>query len=477
MRALIILIVSATVCASTSALAQTRELDEAANRSLVRIAGDLYRFSSGNQRSLVLVTRDGIVVVDPLGLYAASWLNKELQTRFPDTRVRYVILTHHHAERAGGGGLLKPETVVAHDNFRAGLSQSSIFASDDYRYVRTPQITFRNRHTIELGGHRIELIHTGPFHSRDSIAVVFTEERILLVSDPPPVNKVPFAIGRLNAANVVTWLNAIARAGVDTVMFGDGTMMTRDAIAGLAAYLSQMRSAVLAGYERGDSLDKTLATVRLEGHRMSPHYAGREQQIADIYRQVRFVRGDIVLSGIANHLPEREPAFCAGFDHCESGGVVPAGTVAGLISFGRRFGFQVEFAISDQFWSSRAKPLYDEESVMRPFLSSGIARYNVTRSRTVSLLAGVTRFHGDVKGVDRVPGLFTPAGGRHRIDYSDVRTGFTGGLEFSQRLGALRLVVPLRVTYINGTRPSFWPSPLNASAGAGLAIPLFRVLE
>jgi len=133
--------------------------------------------------------------------------------------------------------------------------------------------------------------------------------------------------------------------------------------------------------------------------------------------------------------------------------------------------------ISDQFWSSRAKPLYDEETVLRPFLTSGLVRFNVTRSRTISLLAGVARLSGDVKGVDRVSGVFTPNGGRHRIQGSDVRKGFTGGLEFSQRLGALRLVVPLRVTYFNATRPEFWPSQLNASAGVGLAIPLFRVLE
>jgi len=476
MRALIILIVSAA-CASTPALAQTRELDEAANRQLVRVTGDLYRFNNGNQQSLLLVTRDGILVVDPLGLYAASWLNKELQTRFPNTRVRYAVLTHHHAERAGGAGLLKPETVVAHESFAAALSDSSRYSSTDYQYVRGPQTTFRDRHTIEIGGHRLELIHTGPFHSRDSIAVIFTQERVLFAADAPPAGNVPFAFGRLSAANVVTWLNAIARADVDTVMFGDGTTMPRAEIASLAAYLSKMRGAVLAGYERGHSVEKTLATVRLEGHRTSPHYAGREQQITDMYRQVRFVRGDVILSGIANALAERDSQFCAGYDHCESGGVVPAGTAAGLVSFGRRFGVQVEFVISDQFWSSRAKPLYDEETVLRPFLTSGLVRFNVTRSRTISLLAGVARLSGDVKGVDRVSGVFTPNGGRHRIQGSDVRKGFTGGLEFSQRLGALRLVVPLRVTYFNATRPEFWPSQLNASAGVGLAIPLFRVLE
>src|SRR5687768_16529237 len=112
MRTLAILSLTATARAATPALAQTPELDAAADRAIVNVAGDLYQFRSGKQYSLFLVTRDGIVVVDPLGLYAASWLNKELQTRFPNNRVRYVVLTHHHAERAGGAGALKPETIV-----------------------------------------------------------------------------------------------------------------------------------------------------------------------------------------------------------------------------------------------------------------------------------------------------------------------------------------------------------------------------
>ena len=156
---------------------------------------------------------------------------------------------------------------------------------------------------------------------------------------------------------------------------------------------------------------------------------------------------------------------------------MPAGAAAALVSFGRRLGFQVEFAVSEQFWSSRARPLYDEETVMRPFLASGLVRFNVTRSRNISLLAGVARWNGDVKGVERVSGIFTPAGGRHRVQDTDSRKGVTGGLEFSQRMGALRVVVPLRVTYFNGARPEFWPGRLNATAGVGLAIPLFRILE
>jgi hypothetical protein len=441
MRTLVIFLAAAMVCTPAPALAQTPELDAAADRAIIQVAGDLYRFRSGSQHSLFLVTRDGIVVVDPLGLYAASWLNQELRARFPNTRVRYVVLTHHHAERAGGAGVLKPERIVAHESFRSALSDTSSRISVDYRYVIAPQTTFQDRHTITVGGQTIDLIHA------------------------------------LRSSDLVRWLGAIAGADADTVMFGDGTTMTRDRLAALAEYFGAMRSAVLDGYDRGRSLGSTIDTVRLEAHRTSAHYAGRTQQITDMYRQVRFRRGDIILSGIANYLPEQDSEFCSGYQQCASGGIVPAGTASASLSLGRRFGIQVEVALSEQFYSSRAKPLYDEETALRLFMPSVLMRFNLTRSRSVSLLAGVTSIFGDVKGLDRVQGVFIPTGGRHAIAEADRRTGFTGGLELSQRVGAVRLVVPLRVTSITGDRPDFWPGRLNASAGLGLAIPFFRVLE
>lgn len=477
MRGLIVLLLTAIACTPESVLAQTPELEAAADREIVHIAGDLYRFRSGKQHSVFLVTRDGIVVVDPLGLYTASWLNGQLQKRFPDARVRHVVLTHHHAERAGGAGVFKPEVILAHESFRDALSDTSGRSSADYRYVMRPQLTFDDRHTLEAGGKSIDLIHTGPFHSRDMIAVGFRQERFAFVADPPPVAGVPFAFGSLRAFEVVRWLEAVASAGCDTIMFGDGTMMACDAIAGLSRYLGAMRAAVLAGYDRGYSLGKTIDTVRLEAHRTLPHYAGRAQQVTDMYRQVRFRRGDITLSGVANYLPVRAPEYCSGYQQCEAGGVVPAGTAAASISFGRRFGVQVEFALSEQFWSGRTRPLYQEETVLRPLLASGLIRFNVTRSRSLSLLAGVTRVGGDVSGIDRVQGRFIPAGGRHAIQESDLRSGLTAGLEFSQRIGPLRLVMPLRVTQASGSRPDFWPSRLNGSAGLGISLPIFRVLE
>jgi glyoxylase-like metal-dependent hydrolase (beta-lactamase superfamily II) len=474
-RVIAVLLLAAAFAGET--WAQTPELDAAANREIVHITGDLYRFKTGAQHSVFLATRNGIVVVDPLGLFAASWLQAQLRTRFPNVPVSHVVLTHHHAERAGGAGVFNPGTIVGHERFRVELSETSVRSSADYRYVVAPRMTVGDRETLEAGGSQIDLIHTGLFHSPDMIAVSFRKERVAFIADYPPLGGVPFTIGRTGAKDVLQWLRAMSGTGCETVLFGDGTTMACRPLTDLAQYLGAMRTGVLSAYDRGYSLNKTIERLTLEAYRSLPHHAGRAQQITDMYRQVRFWRGDIALSGIASYLPERDPDFCTGYDQCQSGGVAPGGTASFLLSIGRRFGVQVEAAVHEQFWSNRARPSYQEETALRLTGGAAMVRFNVARSRKLSLLAGVAQISGDVRGLDRVAGRFEPAGGRHAIREVDYRTGFIAGIEFSQPIGPLRIVVPMRYTQISGAIPAFWSSRMNATAGIGISFPLFRVLE
>src|SRR5687768_4836023 len=89
MRALIALIVTAAVLGAVPASAQRREPELKVEREITHVAGDLYRFRAGEQHSMFLVTREGIVVVDPLGLNTALWLNDQFAARFPGVPVKY----------------------------------------------------------------------------------------------------------------------------------------------------------------------------------------------------------------------------------------------------------------------------------------------------------------------------------------------------------------------------------------------------
>jgi glyoxylase-like metal-dependent hydrolase (beta-lactamase superfamily II) len=449
-------------------------------RAIMPLGGDLYQVRQDDQHAVFLVTPDGIVLIDPLNVDTARWLQAEFEKRFPGVPVRYVVLTHHHANRASGAGVFRETAeIVAHHNFRGALNESRKGRPDDYTTVATPHSTFTTRRTLALGGKTVELVHTGDFHAPDMTVVLFTSERMLFAVDAPPVATVPFVFGELPPARVLAWLETVAGLDFDIVVFGDGTALTRNDIAPLAEYLSRLRTEVLIGYEQGFGLETLQERVQLDAYRSLPHYAARREQIAALFRRVRYSRLDLTVAGLANYLPQNSHGYCAEYEACSAGGVVGALTVGASVSMGRRFGVQGELTLSDQFWAARALPLYEEEVVFRPSRSGVFFLYRPLRPAGFSyaLLVGVSRNTGDVKGMDRVQGRLSPAGGRHEIAAHNSRTGFSAGIELLQRIGRLRLVLPVRVTHFGGDLPAYWPSQFDFNVGAGISVPVRLRLE
>jgi glyoxylase-like metal-dependent hydrolase (beta-lactamase superfamily II) len=108
----LVLALSLTTGAVSSALAQTsqarrdREITSPWRRSLPRPRRQGTHDLSRHSRRHLLA--------DPLSVDTAQWLNQELTARFPGAPVRYVVLTHHHLERASGAAVFaKTAQIVA----------------------------------------------------------------------------------------------------------------------------------------------------------------------------------------------------------------------------------------------------------------------------------------------------------------------------------------------------------------------------
>jgi cyclase len=448
------------------------------DREITLLAGGLYTVREDREHTIFLVTRDGIVLVDPLSLETADWLKDQFAARFPGVPVKYVVLTHHHTERATGAAIFSGTAqIIAHRAFREAVDAARRADRGAYRFVPNPRETFDDRYSIELGGQRVDVIHAGPFHSPEMSVVSIPSQRLVFSAEAPPIKAVPFEFGDTVPAVVVRWLEAVAGIDFATLLLSDGTTMVREPIASLSGYLTRMRRDVLDGYERGASFDQLDRDVTLDPYRTSPHYVARRAQIEAMYERLHFTRFDFAFTALASYIPENPPRYCAVFESCSAGGAIAGGSIAATLFLGRRAGLQGEVVLGDQFWSTRSRPGYDEEVVFRPSRGSILFRYNLTRSRAVTLLGGLSSTVGDVRGLDRVHGRLIPVGGRHVIRGNDQRYGWTGGLDLSTGLGAVRLVIPFRATLINGTLPDYWPSRFDVSIGAGIAIPVIRRVE
>lgn len=473
------LVVLALAASATATSAQPPTMQPRVDdRVITPLGGDVYDVRVGARHTVFAANTAGILLVDPLSVPVAQWLQGEFAKRFPGVAVRYVVLTHHHADRAAGASVFaKTAAVMAQAEFAAALRDSRESGADAFRFVANPRTTFTGQHTITLGTTRVDLVSIGPFDSPDQTAVVFPATRTAFVTHPPPVMAAPFNFGRLKTRDVVSWFAAVSRLDADRILFDDGTVVMRNDLAVLSDYFSTMRRDVLRAFERGRSLAEIQSALLLTPHKNSPHYAGRAAQIEAMYRQVEMVRFEIVAAGQASYLPQDTPHYCDAFTTCSSGGVLPFATVGGLISVGRRFGLQGEFSGGQQYWGARSRSLHDEETVLRLSRISILLKANLTQSRSVAVLAGLSKFTGDVKGMDRVQGTFPPVAGRHPLSANDQRNALTVGFELSPRIGPVRFVLPLRFSRTFEAVPTYWPHSTNASAGLGVSFPIFRRLK
>ena len=106
-------------------------------REIIPLTGDLYRARNGNWYTIFLVTRDGIILGDPINPAFATWLKDELGSRFK-VPVRYVVYSHSHFDHAAGGAVFADTArFVAHEHMLRNL---------DGRYPHMPgDMVDRNR--------------------------------------------------------------------------------------------------------------------------------------------------------------------------------------------------------------------------------------------------------------------------------------------------------------------------------------------
>ena len=84
---------------------------QAPQRSIVNLTGQLYRAQNNNHYTVYLVTPEGVIMSDPINRDFGRWLKAEIATRHK-VPVRYVLYTHHDWDHASGGVVFADTAAV-----------------------------------------------------------------------------------------------------------------------------------------------------------------------------------------------------------------------------------------------------------------------------------------------------------------------------------------------------------------------------
>jgi glyoxylase-like metal-dependent hydrolase (beta-lactamase superfamily II) len=285
-----------------------------ARRSIVKIAGDLYRFQNNTHFSVFLVTREGIIATDPINAGAAQWLKAEIDRRF-SRPVKYVIYSHHHPDHVSGGSVFADTAIfVAHEktkpailagqrqgfpppiaamdangngaiereegrgrllaNFdridtdKNGIITVAEFAAQRGGNITLPNVLFSDRMTIELGGRIVELTYVGRNHSDNSIVMRFPKERTLFAVDFITVKRLPFR--NLGDSFLPDWIDSlknVEQMDFDILTPGHGVLGIKADVRDNRAYLEDLSAAVLKLAAEGKSLQDMQRIINLEKYK------------------------------------------------------------------------------------------------------------------------------------------------------------------------------------------------------------------
>src|SRR5215472_2894099 len=157
------------------------------NRSgaLRQLIPGYYVFSSTSFNSGVIATGDGVIVLDALTSEAIARKEREAIASQINQPVRFLVSSTFHNNYTWGNVAYPDVVKIGHEDYRADLlaQMQRDHASPAEQKARLPQITYRDRLTIHLGGKEIQVLYLGKGHTRSDSIIFVPQDRIAYVSE------------------------------------------------------------------------------------------------------------------------------------------------------------------------------------------------------------------------------------------------------------------------------------------------------
>jgi glyoxylase-like metal-dependent hydrolase (beta-lactamase superfamily II) len=295
-----------------------------------KLTGEIYYARMDDYVSVFMVTPQGIILAEPIGVEFATWLKGEMTRRF-NVPVKYVIYSHSHWDHASGGSvyadtarfighenMLKnvamppantplPANVRAQDkNGNGRIEQDeaqgnlkSMFTMYDadhdgslsgaevvrgpLQFVSAPELTYTDRVNINLGGKRVEIISKPTTHADDNTIVRFIDgTNVLFASDWITIHRLPF--GPISPDEIAQ-AKTVEALDFEYFICSHGKLGKKSDVTDNIRYREELRDAVAKAIAAGQTLEQTQASVLMENYKDWEFYdQQRAQNVAGTYR-------------------------------------------------------------------------------------------------------------------------------------------------------------------------------------------------
>jgi cyclase len=235
-------------------------------QAIQQVKPGLYMITGAGGNSTLRVTSQGLILVD--GKLPSQTNYDALMALIKgvsDQPIKYLIVTHHHADHTGNNQrfLDAGVQVVAHENLKTNLVT---YASDPK--PAPPSITYPGaEYTLTVGGVKVELHHFGRAHTSGDTVVYFPDLKVVSVSDVITTGKTGPLIDYAGGGSATDWTNvlaAILALDFDAAIPGNGDVLTK---ADVQAYKTKYDTFLARAKElvhQGVPQDQLLAKIKTD---------------------------------------------------------------------------------------------------------------------------------------------------------------------------------------------------------------------
>jgi glyoxylase-like metal-dependent hydrolase (beta-lactamase superfamily II) len=252
-----------------------------------------YVFSSTSFNSGVIATSDGVVVLDALSSEAIARQEREAIASVIKQPVRFLVSSTFHNNYTWGNVAYHDVIKVGHENYRADLlaQMERDRVTPENQKARLPQVTYRDRLTIHLGGKEIQILYLGRGHTRGDSIIFVPQDRIAYVSELFFSDQFLY----INDGYGLSWLktlDAIEALPADILVPGHGPIPqdpkeTRQGLHRFRQVLVDLRDAVQQEIARGATEDQAAAAIKLPQYeKMQGYTSQREVAVRRMYREI-----------------------------------------------------------------------------------------------------------------------------------------------------------------------------------------------
>jgi cyclase len=225
----------------------------------------LYMITGAGANSEVRVTDEGLIVVDGKLPSEQNYnaLMDQIKMISPQP-IKYLIVTHHHADHTGNNKLFLAAGVeiVANENLNKNLA----------KYEQTPKpadatITYDKERTIRLGGVEVQAYHFGRAHTSGDTVVYYPDLKVVVASDIVTTGTTGPLADYAGGGSFLEWpqtMDAILKLDFDTCIPGNGNPLTK---ADVQAYKTKVETFVSRAKEairQGVSKDQLMMNVKTD---------------------------------------------------------------------------------------------------------------------------------------------------------------------------------------------------------------------